>query len=207
MQQGCLLPCEAACALPAPLPGHLNDPIMPLLSPHWSDRLRTSLPTPEGLAAHPWLKPWAGRILDRRLWRLQGEPVARGVAVGAFWAFAVPVAQILIAAVHCAWWRANIPVAAAVTMVTNPLTIGFWLWLAYGVGAWVLGVPPDAAVEDGTDLLQRLSEFGGPIVLGMAMFAVGSAGAGYLGVKLLWRWRMWCRVRVRRQRSAARGTR
>jgi hypothetical protein len=26
------------------------------------------------------------------------------------------------------------PVAAAMTMLTNPLTVGFWLWLAYQLG-------------------------------------------------------------------------
>jgi uncharacterized protein len=70
------------------------------------------LPGKEFLAKHPWLKPIAGNLLDPQLWRIQHEAVARGVAVGLFWAFAIPAAQVLVAAAHCVWWRANIPVAA-----------------------------------------------------------------------------------------------
>ena len=115
------------------------------VNPPWSERLSKSLPNRDGLSAHPWLRPMATRLLDPQLWRLQHESVARGVAVGTFWAFVIPVAQIVVATVHCTWWRANIPVAAAMTMMTNPLTIGFWLWLAYQLGVLVLGEPLGAA--------------------------------------------------------------
>jgi uncharacterized protein len=135
----------------------------------WKDKFRASLPTKEGLAVHPWLKPVAERMMDAKLWRLQHESVARGVAVGTFWAFVIPFAQIVVAAAHCVWWRANIPVAAAMTMVTNPLTVGFWLWLAYQLGT-----------------------------LGMGLFAVGGALAGYVGVKLIWRLRVALKRRMRR---------
>jgi uncharacterized protein (DUF2062 family) len=125
-------------------PGAMTRPL-----PSWTDRFRQSLPGREELVAHRWLRPVAGRLVDPRLWRLQHESVARGVAVGTFWAFVIPAAQVVVAAAHCTWWRANIPVAAAMTMVTNPLTISFWLWLAYQVGALVLGEPLAAAAPQG----------------------------------------------------------
>ena len=148
------------------------------------------LPTPTQLAQLPWLKPWASRLLDAQLWRFQHEAVARGVAVGFLWAFLIPVAQIVAAVAHCIWWRANIPTAAAMTMVTNPLTIGFWLWLAYQTGAVVLGVnaPPPAGLENLS--WELLVAYGGPIMLGMGLFAVGAAVAGYLFVKAAWRIRV-----------------
>ena len=59
--------------------------------PFWTERLRNALPTREVLTAHPWLKPIANRVLEPKLWRLQHEAVARGVAIGTFWAFAIPV--------------------------------------------------------------------------------------------------------------------
>jgi hypothetical protein len=59
----------------------------------WASRFRQAIPRREILAAHPWLRPVAGRLLDPQLWRLQHESVARGVAVGIFWAFVLPVAQ------------------------------------------------------------------------------------------------------------------
>lgn len=171
---------------------------------HWATRLGQSLPNRNALSAQPWLQPIASRLLDPKLWRFQHEAVARGVAVGLFWAFTIPAAQIVVAAAHCCWWRANIPAAAAMTMVTNPLTIGFWLWLAYQVGALVLGAPLDAVTQAGTGPLAWLKEFGWPTVLGMGIFAAGGASLGYLGVKLVWRFRLWLTLRARRKISSRR---
>lgn len=145
------------------------------------------LPGKEFLAKHPWLNPIADKLLNRQLWRMQHEAVARGVAVGLFWAFATPVAQVLIAAVHCVWWRANLPLAALMTMVTNPLTIGFWLWLAYRLGSVVLDEPVQAGITYSALPAQWLAEYAWPAVVGMGMFAIGFSVAGYIGVKLCWR--------------------
>ena len=163
----------------------------------WTDRLKKLLPEREQWTVHPWLQPVAHRLLDKRLWRLQHEAVARGVAVGVFWAFVLPVAQIFVAAVHCSWWRANIPVAAAMTMITNPLTIAFWLWLAHRLGGVILGGSTADASAAGEGVLAWLAEFGWPTVLGMSLFAVGGAVMGYVMVKLLWRFRIWLRRRAR----------
>jgi uncharacterized protein (DUF2062 family) len=164
----------------------------------WAESLGKYLPTREFLATHPWLKPVASRLLDPQLWRLQHEAVARGVAVGTFWAFAVPVAQVVVASAHCVWWRANIPAAAAMTMVTNPLTIGFWLWLAYQLGAFVLGAPAAVATPDGAGALSWLAAYGWPTALGMGLFAAGGSAAAYIVVKAVWRARIWLKRRTRR---------
>ncbi len=158
-----------------------------------------SLPQRDALSAHPWLKPVATRLLHPQLWRVQHEAVARGVAVGTFWAFVIPFAQIVVAAAHCTWWRANIPAAAVMTMVTNPLTIGFWLWLAYQTGALVLGAPIDAVDPAAVGASSWFAEFGWPTVLGMGMFATGGAALGYLAVKLVWRLRITLKRHVRRK--------
>ncbi len=159
---------------------------------------RPWLPNREQLSQHPWLKPWAPHLLDGQLWRLQHETVARGVAVGLLWAFLIPVAQILAAVVHCVWWRAHIPTAAAMTMVTNPFTIGFWLWLAYQTGATVLGVsaPAPASLENLS--FEWLLSYGGPMMLGMGLFALGSAVLGYVLVKAGWMLRVVLMRRMRR---------
>jgi uncharacterized protein (DUF2062 family) len=154
------------------------------------NRLRSALPCRASLAAHPWLRPVAHRLLDPQLWRMQHEAVARGVAIGIFWAFAVPVAQFALATLNCVWWRASIPVAAGMTLVTNPFTIGFWLWLAYQLGSLVLDAPPPVPLADGVGLLAWLGSFGAPAMLGMGIFALCGALAGYLVVKLAWRVRV-----------------
>jgi uncharacterized protein (DUF2062 family) len=152
---------------------------------HWSDRLSALMPNREALFSHPWLQPIANRLLDPMLWRFQHEAVARGVAVGTFWAFVIPVAQMPVAAAHCTWWRANIPAATTMTMVTNPLTIGFWLWLAYQLGAIFLSAPVSQVTVNGEGAPSWLAEYGWPTVLGMTIFAIGGAGLGYLAVKLM----------------------
>ena len=81
--------------------------------------LQKALPTRESLAQHAWLRPVAHHLLDPQLWRLQHESVARGVAIGTFWAFVIPLGQTFVAAAHCTWWRGNIPAAAVMTMLTK----------------------------------------------------------------------------------------
>src|SRR5665647_3320650 len=55
---------------------------------HWTARFTQGV-NRETLAAHPWLKPVAHRLLEPGLWHVQHEAVARGVAIGLFWAFAL----------------------------------------------------------------------------------------------------------------------
>jgi uncharacterized protein len=178
-------------------------PRAPPSASSWRERLRQSLPTREELAKQPWLAPIADRILDRKLWTAQHEAVARGVAIGTFWAFAIPFAQVIAAAAHCVWWRANIPVAAAITFITNPFTVGFWLYLAYKVGSLLIDAPPPVKLADGGSMLQWLGSIGWPAVLGMGIFAVGGALAGYLLVKLGWRINLWRKQRKRLKRAAS----
>lgn len=166
--------------------------------------LEEALPSREFLAAHPWLKPVAHRVLDPQLWRAQHEAVARGVAIGIFWAFAIPLAQFAAATIHSIWWRANIPAAIGMTLATNPLTIGFWLWLAYQLGSLLLNAPP-VPLSEGAGLLVWLTSFGGPTLLGMGIFAVTGAIMGYFSVKLVWRLRITLKRRRRQKigRAAA----
>ncbi|MDB5891614.1 MAG: hypothetical protein JWP47_2445 [Polaromonas sp.] len=158
----------------------------PDTQPAWLKRLIACTPSQETLAAHPWLKPIAHRLLDPALWKVQQEAVARGVAIGIFWAFAIPLAQFIAAAAHSVWWRANIPAAIGMTLITNPLTVGFWLWLAYKLGSLVLDAPPPVVKADGGSVVDWITSFGGPALLGMGIFAVGGAAIGYVTVKLAW---------------------
>jgi len=164
----------------------------------WRQSIRAQLPRVEDLERSRWLRPFAHRLADRALWRARGEPLARGVAVGMFWAFVVPFAQVLFAAVHCVWWRANIPAAAAATLVTNPLTVGGWLVLAYHAGSLVVG-PGDApaGLADADGLLATVQALGLPTLVGMGIFAVGGALSSYVLVRV--GCRLWFHLRVARR--------
>lgn len=168
--------------------------------------LHRSIPARSEIAAHPWLRPVAGQLLAPRLWHLQHEAVARGVAIGLFWAFVMPVAQIPLAVAHCVWWHANIPLAIAATLVTNPLTLGFWLWAAYQAGAWFVEAPPLVMPGAGTGLLEWLQALGKPVLVGMGLFATTGALLAYLGIQLAWRavvaWRWRTRHAGRKARQS-----
>ena len=168
------------------------------------ERLREQMPTPDQLARHRWLRPIAHRLTEHGLWHAKPESLARGVAIGLFWAFMVPFAQVLFAAAHCVWWRANIPIAAAITFITNPFTIGGWLYLAYRVGSWFVPARPDLPTADGW--LAQLQAMGWPTVVGMGLFATVGASAGYLmmraGSRLWLQWRLARRSHRQRERRA-----
>lgn len=168
----------------------------------WLERLRAELPTRESLEQHRWLRPVAHRVGAPELWRARPEPLARGVALGLFWAFVAPVAQIVLAVACCVWWRANIPVAAAFTLITNPLTIGPWLWVAHRIGSVFVDAPgPAAAAGDG--LLGQLQALGWPALVGMGILAVGGAVLGYVVMRTgAWMWFHWRLSRRARRRSA-----
>jgi hypothetical protein len=115
-----------------------------------------------------------------------------------FFGFMIPVAQILFSALFALLLRANLPVAAVATLVSNPLTYGpIWV-LAYRTGAALLGEAPDAAsvaqVEreaaapsaDPQTWGERLRAIGKPLALGLAVFAVTGGIVTWVLVNLLW---------------------
>lgn len=106
-------------------------------------RLQRWLPTEEKLRANRGLR-WLGPLLRRPwLWHLSRRRVAAGAAIGVFFGFLIPVMQIAAAGGVAILLRANLPVAAVATLVSNPLTyvpIGI---AAYQTGAWILGEPVD----------------------------------------------------------------
>lgn len=108
------------------------------------DRLRRLMPTPESIAGNRWLR-WLGpSVLHPRLWRLSRRGVAMGVAVGIFFAFITPIAQIPLSAALSVLLRANVPAAVVATLVNTPPTFGPVYYAAWRLGSWVLQAPIDA---------------------------------------------------------------
>lgn len=140
------------------------------------------------------LRPFANRLLDRRLWRPAPHTVGLGVALGLFFGILSPVAQIFFAALAAALLRANLMAAAVATLVTNPLTAPPIYLAAYRLGAEVL---PWMVPSLDVALLPRLEAFsfealqtmwqgmslgwaGLSFFTGLALIACGSAAIGYL---------------------------
>ncbi len=182
------------------------------------------MPSRESLVANRWLR-WLGpSLLHPKLWHLGRRTVAIGAAVGVFFAFITPVAQIPASAVVSVLLRCNLPAAVVGTLVNTPPTFGPVYYAAWKVGAWVLQ-EPDAArpalagatapgatatgaavpaspapSSPSTGWLDTLRAVGKPLLLGALIFAIVGAVLTYALVSGVWRWRVHSR---RRRRLAA----
>ncbi|BBC72607.1 membrane protein [Altererythrobacter sp. B11] len=152
------------------------------------------MPTREELAGNRFLAPIAHRFLSPELWRFTRRSVPRGVALGLFSGFIVPVGQIFLAAFLALPARANVPLAALVTFVTNPFTLPFWLLTANKVGRFVLKIDAvTGGVAHGEIQSGRWQSFGwfletaGVTAFGFVVLSVTSAALGYLVSSLVWR--------------------
>lgn len=160
----------------------------------------------ESLAGNRFLKPIAHRFLSPELWRFTRRNVPRGVALGLFAGFIIPIGQIFLALVLAFTVRANVPIASAVTLVTNPLTFPFWIWAANRVGHKVLSLAPEtgAAIleNEGILSLSGMFEAAGATVLGFLLFATIAPPVGYFLTKWSWRLAMGRRRKRRLKRGA-----
>ena len=179
------------------------------------DWIRSKMPTEERLRATRglgWLAPLMGR---RSLWHLNRRRVALGAAIGVFCGFLIPLAQIAGAAVLALLLRANLPVAAVATFVTNPVTFAPIFVLAYKTGSALLGQEPQEKearrLEESTEAaaipgdpepswIERARAVGKPLVLGLLVFAVTGGFATWVLVHLGWT----LAVRIKRRRRLRR---
>jgi uncharacterized protein (DUF2062 family) len=170
-------------------------------------------PTKEELRRSPLLKPLGKRIWASELWRFSRRSVPIAVAVGLFVGIVlmIPGLQIVGAALMAVPFRANIPVAAAMTFVSNPLTTPFFIIAAIDVGNR-LGFHADLAY------FQKLSAARAPLrewlawvasdaapalVSGLALIGLGAAVAGYLLSQVVWR--LWIGSKWRGRLHRAKG--
>jgi uncharacterized protein (DUF2062 family) len=153
-------------------------------------RLRALAPGREQLEANPWLRRLAPYLADPKLWCWSRRGVALGMAIGLFIGFLIPVAQILLAAAAAVILRGNVPIAAAGTLVTNPLTVPPIYYAAYQLGAWATGSSATAAVSwaDPVSVLASLGAIGVPLFTGLAITASFAAVASYLLISQVWIW-------------------
>lgn len=162
---------------------------------NWRDRLRRLIPSRNKLQASrwlAWLAPWLGHP---KLWHWSRRGVALGVGIGVFFGLLIPLAQIPAAAAAAIVLRANLPVAAASTLVTNPVTFGPIYYGAYRLGAWMTGedsprpeLPGNAvAVPKETIFLERVADLGKPLLAGLLTIAAIAGMTTYYLIDAFWR--------------------
>jgi uncharacterized protein (DUF2062 family) len=161
------------------------------------------------MAENRWLAPIAHRFLSPELWRFTRRSVPRGVALGLFAAFIVPVGQIFLAAFLALPARANVPLSALVTFVTNPFTLPFWLVVANRVGGFILKIDQATVNTAMAGEIERGSwaqsfgwflETAGVTAFGFVVLSIVTAALGYLISGWIWRWWVGRKHRARLQR-------
>ena len=181
---------------------------------------RKLMPSQESMQHNRWLR-WLGPALYHpRLWRFSRKGLALGAAIGVFFGFLIPIAQIPASAAAAVLLRANIPAAAVSTLVTNPVTFGPVYYVAWKVGSLVVGepgVPPPPDLQQSQDrvevapdpdeswwasITRRVLGVGKPLVVGLCLFAVGGSLLIYFSVS--WIWTLKVRRSRRRQVTARR---
>jgi uncharacterized protein (DUF2062 family) len=173
-------------------------------------RLRSRLPSREQIARNrrlAWLGPW---LHSPKLWHWSRRGVAMGVALGVFFGLLIPIAQIPLSVAGAIVMRANIPIAVASTLVSNPVTFGPIYYGAYRLGVWVTGSkerpktldldhPQSAVADEDLPFWQRITNLGKPLLVGLSITAVLMGLLTYGIISLLWRWRTLAKRRDRRQ--------
>jgi uncharacterized protein (DUF2062 family) len=159
----------------------------------WSQK---NLPKRETFEKIRWLRPIAHRILLPELWRFNRRSVPRGVALGIVVGVMIPVAQTVVAALLALPTRANVPVAALTTFITNPVTTPpIWI-AAYWLGGWILQLDEMTAGrtlsthahgQAGDWLRWLLSAAAPATVVGLIAISIVGALIGYLITSFGWR--------------------
>ncbi|WP_439518376.1 DUF2062 domain-containing protein [Hydrogenophaga sp.] len=172
------------------------------------EKFRKWLPTPEALRNNRWLR-WMGPVLlHPALWHFSRKGIALGVALGIFFGLLIPVAQIPASAAGAILLRANLPMAVASTLVSNPVTFGPVYYGAYRLGKVVLGERAITEIEAQQRLegahdeppelqrkgfrertahwLERVRTVGKPLAVGLSIIATASGLTVYFLISGIW---------------------
>jgi len=172
--------------------------------------IRRHITTRESIQRYRLLRPFARQLSQPALWRLTHRSVPRAVALGLFVGVIIPFLHTIIAAIFAIPVRANVAVAAAFTLLVNPLTIPPMYYAAYRIGSWELHhdarlVNPATAEHVSGELARFLfwiHEASGPIAIGVLTIAVSAAVLGYVASALAWR--AWLGSKWRQRRHSRR---
>lgn len=105
-------------------------------------QIKRILPDPEWIKQHKSLHLLGDWLHDPNIWHLNRHSVASATFIGIFVAFIPLPAQMIIAASLAIILRVNLAISVMLVWITNPLTIAPIFYLAYEVGAVVMGTEP-----------------------------------------------------------------
>ena len=160
------------------------------------------MPSQDQLRARRGLGFVGERLFDPDVWHLSRRSVRMAVLVGIFACWIPLPIQMPIAAGLALLFRCNLPLAASLCWVSNPFTLPPMLYVAFKLGAWLLGRPPLALPDElsVSALTSQLGAVGLPFLLGSFCAGLVSGLALSMLIDLLWRFLV-----IRRWRQRAHG--
>ncbi len=122
------------------------------------------------------------------IWYFNKRSVAGGAAIGLFCAF-VPLPVQVPGAILGAWLlKFNLPVALAMTTITNPITAYPIFYTTYKLGNWMLGGQPLDSQDESlfSSVFDQFQEVILPLVLGSLFVGLTTATLAYWSIKIAW---------------------
>lgn len=181
---------------------------------------RKYLPSHGSIRENRTIARFGSWLKHHNLWHLHRRSVAGGIAAGMF-AGLIPGSnpvQFTAAALLAAAFRVNLPIAAIVTLYSNPFTIVPLYYLAFKLGQFALlenngELPPVAFSLEGKGFsewlpaaLDWLTSIGKPLLVGLPLLALLLSAVSYVMVRWAWRCYVVYAWRARRRRRLATGT-
>jgi uncharacterized protein (DUF2062 family) len=177
-----------------------------------ASKIGNMLPSREELEHSRLIRPVAHLLLRPALWRFTRRSVPRGIAIGFFVGILVmvPGLQPVAAAFAAIPFRANVPLAVGVTLLTNPVTTPFLLMGSLWIGSDLFAFHADpsalmemvshhASVAEWWDWL--LSSAAPALLSGLVVLAAVCGLLGYVIAVLVWRMTIMGKWRRRRRRQ------
>jgi uncharacterized protein (DUF2062 family) len=173
--------------------------------------IRDNTPTREQMQESKLVRRFAGRALHSQYWRFTRRSVPRGVGIGILVGIflMIPGLQIIGATLVSLPLRANVPLAGAMTFLSNPATTPFILIASIWTGNQ-LGFHADISTFQslsaqgagiGEWLTWLLSDAAPALLAGLLIIGAVAGLIGYLLAGWIWRVRVarkWQRRRARR---------
>ena len=157
------------------------------------------LPDSQALKQHQSLS-WLGKSLDDpNIWHLNRQSVTRATFIGVFFAFLPIPLQTLLAACFALKFSANLPIAATLVWLTNPLTFAPIFYMSYSVGCRIMAQPAQALNLQLETLSEQLSLIWQPLLLGSVVCGAVIGALAAIVTWQLWRWQVISRWEERKK--------
>lgn len=149
--------------------------------------LRKYIPNPNTFKNHESLGRIKHLLEEPNLWHLNRNSVSRGCLIGMFMAMVPLPMQMLGAAILSIFFKANLPIAVALTWITNPFTTPFVLFISYKVGAFLLGQQSNIQLNLTWEAIEHdIAIIGPALMTGILVNALVVSVLSYYLVRGIW---------------------